>query len=142
MAIQPVAMIGPEQEEVVVKKGRQGWGKAGSAIGSVVGGVAGAMAGSGWGSVAGATGGAAGGAAFGNMVGEKLRPSQAQETAMERRLGAQAPQMMQSEQTERLKQSILALQSQPLDVQREYSKPLVEAYIASYGMQNQAGRSA
>lgn len=133
MAFRQVAIIEPTEEKVV-QKARKGWGKAGQALGAAVGGVIGGVAAGastgGAGTAAGAMAGAATGASLGGMVGERLRSTREGQTAIERRAMA-APQMVQSESAEKLKQSISALSTQPPDVQKQYMKPLIEAYATT-----------
>ncbi len=56
---------------------------------------------------------------------------------MSRRAQSAGPQLMQSDHTETLKQSILALQSQPDHIKAQYTQPLVEAYVTSLSQQQQ-----
>lgn len=142
MAYKQVAIVEPKPKETVIQRRREGGGKLGRDIGGVVGGVAGGVVGMASGGPAGAAVGAMGGtvagANFGSMIGERIKPTREEKTAIDRRVNSQAPQMMQSDSTEKLKQSIMALQSQPPEVRQEYMKPLIEAY-AMQAKQNQGG---
>lgn len=141
MALRQVAVVEPTEEKVIQRR-REGWGKRGQMAGAVVGGVIGGMAAGaasgGAGTAVGAMGGAAAGASLGGMIGERLRPSREGQTAIERRAAA-APQMIQSEAAEKLKQSIAALSTQPQELQQQYMKPLIEAYAQSVGQKQGGG---
>ena len=135
MAIRGVNIVQP-QDEVQTKKARKGGGEIGTAIGAVAGGVVGAMAGTatggpGWGTAQGAMLGASGGGSLGGQIGERISPSRQESTAITRRMAAPGMQPMQSENSETLKQSIMALRTQPPEIQKEYAKPLVDAYMTS-----------
>ncbi len=120
--------------------GKKGGGAFGAAvvgaIGGVVGGLAGAATGGPAGAAAGAMGGAAGGAGLGQMLGNAIMPAKGPSTSIERRMEAAGPQVMQSEQTQKLKQSITALHSQPDQVKQQYASPLVQAYMVSLANDN------
>jgi hypothetical protein len=124
MALRQVGFATPAPE-VVEKKGKKGGGGFGQAAGAVVGGVVGGMATGG----AGAIGGAAGGASLGAMVGEKIKPTVAGESAMARRAELAQPEMVQSSSSEKIKEALMALHSQPPEVKQEYAPPLLAAYL-------------
>lgn len=141
MAIKQVEVIAPEQQ-VVTQKGRKGWGKPGSMVGAAVGGVLGGLAGAAGTTLTGgaaapivgtaAIGGTVAGASLGNMIGERIRPGREEKTAMERRQQSYAqPQVIQNENTQKLKDSIMALTTQSDDVKAKYSQPLLQAYVKS-----------
>lgn len=147
MALAPVQYVPPPPVEVRKSKGRKGWGKEGAmvlgTVGAVAGGMAGAVAGvptggaaSGPGAVIGSIGGAAAGASLGSMLGEKLRATREASTAMERRAEAPGPQLIHSDTSEKLKQSLLALQQGPEDARMEYGKPIFSAYMQSLAADN------
>jgi hypothetical protein len=122
------------KDRVTNTSGKAGGGGIGSKVGMVAGGVIGGLAaGAGTGGVATAQGamvGAGAGAALGGAVGNMVSPERAATTAIDRRAQA-APQMLQSEQTQQLKSSLLALKQQPPDVQAQYQEPLSQAYLKS-----------
>jgi hypothetical protein len=132
VAIKPVEMIAPVDTQQ--KKSRKGGGGIGQAIGGVVGGVAGGVAGIPGGPAAiagGAIAGTAAGASVGGMIGERIKPTrEGSSTAMQRRVMG-TPQMMQSERTQKLRESILALHQQPPEVQQQYAPTLVQGYLKS-----------
>jgi outer membrane lipoprotein SlyB len=134
VAFQPVQIVEAQPETRTTGR-KKGWGKEGALVGGAVGAVAGAMAGTGAGgpgagTVVGAMGGMAAGASAGQMLGEKLRPSSEGKTAIDRRVASQGP-AVQNDASEKLKQSIVALQSAPPDVRAQYAKPLVDAYMTT-----------
>lgn len=120
------------------KKGREGGGKEGQMLGAAVGGIVGGMASGG----SGAMTGASAGAGLGAMAGQAVDPGQANTQAMQRRVDSAGPQIVHSEQSEKLKQSLMALQSQPPEIQQQYQAPLVHAYIKSIAMDNPAEATA
>lgn len=138
MAQQQVAFI-PPSVTTPGKKAKSGGGQfgqaAGAVIGGVIGGVAGAAAG-GVGAAPGALGGAAAGAGLGGALGNAIDPARGGQDAITRRLESQAPQIQHSQQSEALKQSLLSLQTQPPEIQKEYAPPLVQAYVASIARDN------
>ncbi len=139
MAVNAVQTIG-QQDEAKTTPGKKGGGRAGQVIGGVIGGTAGALAGFGTagpaGAVAGGIAGTASGEALGGVIGERISPSKQGETVMTRRLQAPGPQIVHSEQSEQLKQSLMAMQAQPQDLQQEYMAPLVKAYMQSVAQDN------
>jgi hypothetical protein len=133
MAIKQVEMLAP----VVTtgQSGRKGGGGIGQIVGllggaALAGGAAAATGGAALPIAAAAMGGAGGGAALGQLVGEKISPTQAS-TAMERRATLQQPALMQSEQTQKLRDSVLALHSQPPEIQAQFAPTLVHGYLQS-----------
>jgi uncharacterized protein YcfJ len=132
MALNSVQMIGP-QDEVKKTGGKSGGGKWGKAIGGAAGGVAGGMAAAtvsgGAGTAVGATSGALAGAALGEAIGNGIAPPRQESTAINRRIQSQGPQMIQSDRTAQLKQAVAALHQAPPQIQQEYAKPLVAAYM-------------
>jgi hypothetical protein len=70
------------------------------------------------------------------MIGEMAAPSRQGETAITRRLQAPGPQIVHSEQSNQLKQSLMALQQQPPEIQAQYQAPLVTAYMQSVAKDN------
>lgn len=140
MALAPIPFIAPPGEEKKKKGHKGGFGGAVSGVGAAVGGVAGGMAGMAAGgpagAVAGAMGGAAGGASFGNMLGEAIDPSKQATSVMQQRVATQAPELPHSETSAKLKESIAALSRAPDPIRIEYSKPLVDAYMASIAQAN------
>lgn len=141
MAFNQVEYIGPK-DKVTVTPGKKGGGKVGGMLGGAVGGVAGGIAGFAGGgpagAVAGSIAGAAGGASLGERLGEMVQPSRAETSAMERKVGARGPEVFHSEQSDKLKQSLLALQSAPPAVQQEYKPVLAQAYMTSVALDNPA----
>lgn len=139
MARNDVQYIAP-QPKVSSSGGRAGGGKFGQVIGAAVGGTAGALAGAPGGPagmVAGGMAGAAGGASLGGMVGNMVDPGREAKTAISQRIQSSGPQIVHSEQSEKLKQSLLALNTQPEPLKREYMAPLVKAYVSSIANDNQ-----
>ena len=147
MAVNQVQMIAP-QDSGRTSGGRKSGGKVGSQIGTVAGGVIGGLAaavptaaavaatGGAAAPVApstialGATTGALAGNALGGMIGESVQPGR--EGAIQRRIQSNAaPQVQHSEQSAQLRQSIMALHSQPPEIQQQYAQPLVQSYMAS-----------
>lgn len=140
MATNAVQFI-PKEQPVKTTGGKSGGGKFGQALGMAAGGVLGGLAAGaatgGAGTAMGAMGGAAAGGALGSTLGEMISPSRAPTTAMERRVQSSGgPQLVHSEQSEQLKQSLMALKSQPQAVQQEYAAPLMKAYVASIAQDN------
>lgn len=132
MALNQVQYVAPAPE-MRTTKGKSGGGKWGSAIGAVAGGIVGGMATGG----AGAIGGAAAGSSLGGMLGNAISPATQGSTAMVRRsesLGA--PTIPHSDRSEKLKQSIMALHTQPDEIKQKYASPLVSAYMKSLGDDN------
>lgn len=140
MAMNGVQYIGPK-EKVTTTGGKAGGGKWGQVIGGAIGGAAGALAAAptGAGMVAGGIAGTAGGAALGGMIGNMISPAKEGTTAIDRRIQAAGPQIQHSEQSERLKASLMSLQTQPPEIQQEYMAPLVKAYVASVAQDNPKG---
>lgn len=134
MAYKQVGIVEAAPQETVIQRRQKGWAKNGQLAGAAVGGVVGAMAGG----PAGAMAGASAGASLGGMVGDRLRPGREEKTAIERRAAA-APQMIQSDAAEKLKQSISALATQPPEMQQQYMKPLIEAYAQTVGQKQGGG---
>ncbi len=135
-AVQTVA----RPDDVSTSKGKSGGGKTGSMIGAAIGGTVGAIAGAGTpASIAGGIGGAAGGAALGNTIGNWIDPAKEGSTAVTRRIQASGPQIFHSEQSDTLKQSLMALHTQPPAVQKEYAMPLTQAYLSSIAKDYGAG---
>ena len=126
----------PVQDDAVTRRAKKGGGGIGQIAGTVGGAILGGAAIAATGGAAapavamGAMGGAAAGGGLGGMVGEMIDPSRAASTAMSRRGGA-GPQMLQTNASETLKQSIMALHSQPDHIKSEYTEPLVTAYLKS-----------
>jgi uncharacterized protein YcfJ len=125
MAFQPVQVVEAAPETRVTGR-KKGWGGVGSKVGMVAGTAIGAY----FGGPAGAVAGASTGAALGGQVGEMVRPSSEGKTAIDRRVAGQGP-TVQNDASEKLKQSIVALQSAPPDVRAQYAKPLVDAYMTT-----------
>ncbi len=145
MALNAVQIV-QRPDDVKTKSAHKGGGEFGSVVGGVIGGVAGAMAGTaaggpGAGTVAGGMAGAAGGASLGSTVGNWIDPARQESTAVSRRIQAAGPQLYHSEQSDTLKQSLMALHSQPPEVQREYAMPLTHAYLSSIAKDYGAGGS-
>ncbi len=142
MALNAVQTIA-RPDDVKTSKGHKGGGQFGSVVGGVIGGVAGAMAGTvaepGAGTVAGGMAGAAGGAALGNTIGNWIDPAREGSTAVTRRIQAAGPELYHSDQSNTLKQSLVALHSQPPAVQKEYAMPLTQAYLSSIAKDYGAG---
>jgi hypothetical protein len=147
VAIKPVEMIAPAPvvKEKKARKGGGGLGQAiGMAAGAALGGVAGTYLAPGAGTAAGAKtgaligaagvgaiGGAVSGASLGGMIGEKVKPTrEGSSNAMERRVMG-TPQLMQSERTQKLRESVMALHSQPPEIQQQHAPTLVQAYLKS-----------
>lgn len=139
MAFNQVQYIGPK-DKVTTTPGKRGGGKMGSVLGGAVGGVAGGVAGFATGgpagAVAGAMGGAAGGAALGERLGEMVSPSRAESSAMERKVGARGADVFHSAQSDKLRQSLMALNQAPPEVQEAYKAPLAQAYMTSVALDN------
>jgi hypothetical protein len=145
MAINTVGYVPPEK--VSTSGGKKSGGKLGGQIGAVAGGVVGGMAGAVVGAGAppaapatialGAAGGAALGNGLGTMIGEQVKPGREATTAIDRRAQQTSPQLIHSEQSQQLKQSLVALQQQPPEVRQQYHVPLAKAYIQSVGLDNQ-----
>lgn len=131
MAIQQVQYVGPS-DQMTGKKGTAGGAGVGSQIGAAVGAIAGAATTGGAGAVQGGLTGAAAGGALGGWI----DPAKADTTAIQRRIQSSGPQIVHSEQSEQLKQSLVALQQQPQDVQHQYAAPLIKAYIQSVAQDN------
>lgn len=130
MPLNQVQVISPQQQ-AMQRRVNKGGGDIGSKIGMVAGGVIGGMAGG----PLGAAAGAQTGAGFGSMVGEQVKPTTTEDVgAMDRRMasaGVSGPQQVGSNHTEELKQSLMALKEAPEPMQREYTKPLMTAYVYS-----------
>jgi len=126
MAIRGVQPVAAQDQVTDYKPARQGGGKAGQMVGGFLGGIAGIPGGP-----AGVMAGVATGSSLGGVVGNAISPEKAASTAIERRLQSAGPQVQSSPQTERLKQSVLALHQAPPDIKAEYAAPLVKAYMVS-----------
>lgn len=139
MAFNQVQYIGPK-DKVTTTPGKKGGGKLGGmalgAVGAVAGGMAGFATGGPAGAVAGGMAGAAGGAALGERVGEMIAPGRAEASAMERKVDTQGAEVFHSEQSDKLRQSLMALNTAPPEVQAEYKAPLATAYMTSVAMDN------
>ncbi len=146
MALQRISVVQP-QDDVHTKKAKSGGRGIGTAIGAVGGGILGGLAGAaatvgtaGAGAPAigmGVLAGSAAGAGVGGQIGEWVDPARGESTAITRRMQAPGLQQTQSDSSEKLKQSILALQSQPDHIKAEYTRPLVEAYVTSLAQEQQ-----
>lgn len=84
----------------------------------------------------GAISGAGAGSALGGLLGERVRPGREASTAVERRLQGAGPQLIQSEASHKLKDSLAALREAPVEAKREYARPLLSAYLASLAKDN------
>ncbi len=132
MAIKPVAIVGP-QAVVKETKAKKGGGEIGQTLGMVAGGIVGGLATGG----AGAIGGAAAGGALGATIGEKISKSTPAMEAIERRAQvSEGPQMVTTPESEKLKESLQALRTQPLEIQQQHAPILVEAYTTSLARAN------
>lgn len=120
------------------KKGGGGIGQAAGLVAgaALAGGAAAATGGTALPIAAAAMGGAGGGAALGGMLGEKISPSRQGSTAMDRRMSAAGPQLIQSEPTKRLRESIMALNGQPDDIKQQYGPTLVNGFMSSLAQDN------
>src|SRR4051812_11307478 len=99
--ITPVANVTSQGGSSAKKGGSQ----AGAAAGAVIGGVIGGMASGGSAALAGASAGSA----LGSQLGNAVSPAKAGQDAITRRIDAAVPQIRHSEQSEQLKQSLIAL---------------------------------
>jgi hypothetical protein len=145
MAIKQVQQVGP-QDVVKSTGGRKGGGKfgtmAGLATGAALGAVVAGTGGAALPAIAmGGMTGAATGASLGGLIGEKIKPGREASTAIDRRIQAAGPQMVQSETSEKLKQSLMALHEAPPEVKSQYAPQLVNAYLKSLGNDNGTGRA-
>ena len=144
MALQQVQQVAP-QDVTKTTKARTGGGKFGTLAGLAAGAALGAAAVPTGGTTAaiamGGIGGAGGGAALGGLLGEKVRPGREASTAIDRRIQSQGPQMVHSETSEKLKQSLMALHQAPPEVKQQYAPTLVNAYLTSLGKDNGTGRA-
>lgn len=142
MTIAPVQMVGP-QDQVKTTSGRKGGSRTGQIIGGIIGGAAGAAAGTvaapGAGTIAGGIAGAGGGASLGGTIGDMISPGKQESTAVTRRIQSSGPQLYHSDRSEQIKQSLMALHSQPAEIQQQYAPPLTQAYIMSLAQDNQTG---
>ena len=130
MALNGVQVVGPAATGG--SKGRESGAKKGQVIGSVIGGTVGAFAGGPTGAMAGASAGGT----LGGMAGDRIQPAQQGSSAMQRRIDQSAPQLVHSEQSDQLKQSLMALREQAPEIQKQYSAPLVKAYVQSIAQDN------
>ena len=135
MALQQVQQVAPIQRERG-SSGRAGGGKWGG-LAAAVG--AGAIVASG-GAAAPAVIGAAGtGAMLGGLAGDAVRPAREGKNAIERRIDAAGPQMIQSDTSSKLRDSLTALHQAPPAVKQQYAPPLVNAYLQSLGKDRAGG---
>jgi hypothetical protein len=106
---------------------KTGGGREGMAIGMALG-------------AAGGPGAAMTGGALGNTLGEALVPGTpaSQSSAMNRRVDAQGAKVFHSKQSDELKQSLLALNQAPPEMQAAYKAPLAQAYATSVALDNPA----
>jgi uncharacterized protein YcfJ len=132
--IKAVQVVGP-QERAIERRAKKGGSAMGAAVGAVAGGAIGSFA-PGVGTAAGALAGASAGSSLGGQIGNAIDPARQGSTSIERRAEAGVPQLQQSDKSEQLKQSILALQSQPPNLQKEYAPVLVDAYMTSVAQAN------
>ena len=132
MAVNGVQVVGPVAKGG--SSGKESGAKKGQVIGSVIGGVAGGVASGG--NPAAAMAGASAGGTLGGMAGDRIQPAQQGSSAMQRRIDQSAPQLVHSEQSEQLKQSLMALKQQAPEIQQQYAAPLVKAYVQSIAQDN------
>lgn len=141
MAIKQVDLIAPTpaHTEGKIKKGGGELGqKLGLLAGALIGGAATVATGGAAAPVAlAALSGAGTGAGVGGMIGEKIKPTKEMKGAIDRRAELlRAPQLIQSESTQKLRESIMALHTQPDSVKQEYAPTLVNAYLTSLQRDN------
>lgn len=135
MALQQVQQVAPIQRERG-SSGRAGGGKWGALGGAL---AAGAIVASG-GAAAPAVLGAAGtGAALGGLGGDMLRPAKEGKSAIERRIEAAGPQMIQSDTSSKLRDSLTALHQAPPAIKQQYAPTLANAYLQSIGKDRAGG---
>jgi hypothetical protein len=108
--------------------GSEGLGKYGAIAGAL---GAAAVVGSGGAAAPAVLGAAGSGAALGGLVGGVVDPGKQAESPMQRRLDSTEPQMLHSENSQRLRDSILALHQAPPEVQNQYAPTLLNAYLTS-----------
>lgn len=133
MAINSVSVVQPTQR-TAGSKDRQGGGKMGQMLGLAAAGAT--IAATGGMAAPAAVGLLAGGSSLGGTVGEMVSPSKQGTSAMERRLEAPGPQIIESDQSKQLKQSLISLRQAPPDVIEQYRTPLVQAYVTSLAKDN------
>ena len=124
-----MALVGvrPTQSRQEIVGAHKGGAQTGQLAGAAIGGAVGAY----FGGPAGAVGGATAGGNLGGMVGNAVAPAK-EGTAIDRRVASQAPaEVYHSERSDQLRQSLAALNTQPPEIQQQYSQPLVTAYLSS-----------
>lgn len=135
MAFRPIQVTPRVEQGSSGKKGGGGLGQVLGAVGgaALAGGAAAAAPATGGATLpiaAAALGGAGGGAGLGQLVGEQISPTKQGSGAMERRLATTMPMMDNSGAAQaKIRDSLVALQSQPPQVQQQYAQPLVNAYL-------------
>lgn len=94
--------------------------------------VAGASAGAAGGaSAASILGGAGSGAALGGLLGNAVDRANPGTDPIQRRIDATQPQIVHSENSQKLRESIMALHQAPPEVQNQYAPTLLNAYLTS-----------
>ncbi len=126
-------------------KGHSGGGKFGTlgglAAGAALGATVAATGGAALPAIALAgAGGAATGASLGGLLGEELDKTKQGTSAIERRLDSTAPQLIHSDRSETLKQSLMALHEAPQEIRDQYAPPLLDAYMTSLHQDNVGGQ--
>ena len=128
MAIQTIGVQAPPPQ-VQGKRGKAG----GAGLGQTLGQAAGAVAGGIVGGLPGAATGASLGGTLGGLAGGAVDPGRPDTQAAIQRRAQPTQAIQKSPETEQLERSLLALQSQPPDVQRQHVVPLAKAYFKSVG---------
>ncbi len=105
-------------------RGSAGGSQTGQLIGAAIGGAVGGL------------GGAAAGSSLGGMAGNAIDPAKQGQEAMARQVQAEQPQLVHSENSDALKQSIMALHEAPQPIRDEYGPQLVHAYLTSLHTDN------
>jgi hypothetical protein len=140
MALQAANFI-PAQDKVTTTKGRKGGGKWGTVAGLAAGAALGALTVGTGGAAAplamAALSGGATGAGLGGMIGEAIRPTKEGSSSIERRLASLGPQMIQSDTSQKLRGSLMALHEAPPAAKQQYAQPLLSAYMTSLAKDNQ-----
>lgn len=73
----------------------------------------------------------AGGAGLGGTVGGIVDPAKADQAAMQRQAQAGQTQLLHSEQSQQLRDSLMALHEAPPEITNQYGPQLMQAYVQS-----------
>ena len=127
----------PRVETIAGSKGRESGSKWGQLGGAALGaGLIAAGAIDGGVSIPAGVSLVGGTAGLGGMAGGALDQGKAGKEAMQRRIETSEPQLLHSEASEKLRQSLMALHEAPPEVRQQYAPQLMGAYMQSLHQDN------